>query len=492
VVVGVAVIGFFLGGLAAAAFAPRAPADSPDFAEYVPLPHHVPAHQGGVAFRFAMVHDVVHERYPRHGPAYYRERDRLAREKLAALRPDVPLAFTLTDDVAGGLDRVGRSDEAVDLMRQKLQRQQAAGEGGAALYTTYANLGTFLTHANFEKAARGDALAGGRFREGVEFIHKAIEANPQAHYGREAWQAAFAEFLDAAMTQPQRLKTFDCLGNRLDADAEKILMRQEAGGSGRMYGRAYTMFFAESDKLREAADARRAGPLDDPDRWESLKGLREYVTPVGAEEGWADVPVPSHRKPAPFDEAALGLVGMWRQTDGPNPHFALALGETMLRVGQRFIAWAAYERAALLADRFWPSEEQRQFLRDHCRKRQAAIEQTLRRERPGDGAVEGSRPAFEAELAHGQDYQRAYQRYEEEKIAAGAALDDAKFYDDFESGREPIASPSGSEEWYVYVSDTKRIRRDVTEWAAWGAVGAGLAAMAMALALRFVGRPRPA
>ena len=49
----------------------------------------------------------------------------------------------------------------------------------------------------------------------------------------------------------------------------------------------------------------------------------------------------SHRKPVPFDEPALGIIGMWRQGGGANPHFALALGETMLRVGQRYIAWCA-------------------------------------------------------------------------------------------------------------------------------------------------------
>src|SRR4051794_17418465 len=63
----------------------------------VPLPHHVPKDPGGVPFRFAMAHDVIHERFPRHGPAYYEERNRLTRQKLAKLDPDDPARFPLSD-----------------------------------------------------------------------------------------------------------------------------------------------------------------------------------------------------------------------------------------------------------------------------------------------------------------------------------------------------------------------------------------------------------
>src|SRR5262249_25582975 len=41
-----------------------------------PLPHHIPKHPGNLTLRFAMVHDVIHERFPRHGPDYYRARNR--------------------------------------------------------------------------------------------------------------------------------------------------------------------------------------------------------------------------------------------------------------------------------------------------------------------------------------------------------------------------------------------------------------------------------
>ena len=56
--------------------------------ESAPLPHHVPKSPNAATFRFAMAHDVIHERYPKHGPAFYRERERLARAKLARISED--------------------------------------------------------------------------------------------------------------------------------------------------------------------------------------------------------------------------------------------------------------------------------------------------------------------------------------------------------------------------------------------------------------------
>src|SRR5947209_14950333 len=93
-------------------------------AVYTRLPHNVAPTEDSPPFRFAMVHDVVHERYPRHGPAFYEHRERLARERLAVLPRDSEAAFALTDDIAVGLDRRGRSDEAIALMRDKLRSEE--------------------------------------------------------------------------------------------------------------------------------------------------------------------------------------------------------------------------------------------------------------------------------------------------------------------------------------------------------------------------------
>src|SRR5579859_5120393 len=71
----------------------------PRLVESVPLPHHVPKSPNAASFRFAMAHDVIHERYPKHGAAFYRERERKARERLKQIEPDSDEAFGLYDDI---------------------------------------------------------------------------------------------------------------------------------------------------------------------------------------------------------------------------------------------------------------------------------------------------------------------------------------------------------------------------------------------------------
>ena len=498
-------IGWAVGAVGAFRHASSKSANYPFLAEYFPLPHHVPEHKGGVSFRFAMAHDVIHERFPKHGPAHYRERNRLTRERLAKLPPDDPATFPLLDDLGAGLDRLGQAKEAAVILRDKLARQKTAGLNGRELYTSYANLGTFLSHDSLSKAIAGDDDARKRFREGVELVRKSVEVNPEAHFGRERWQVVIGEFLLAAMEEPDLLKTFDFMGNRLDLGIEEILSRKGVWGR-KSYGGATNGRFNPSDLGETVSAFLERGDLDDPSHWAEVQLIRQSITRVGAEDGWKTVAVPSHQEPAPFDEPVLGIIGIWRQGSGANPHFALALGETMLRVGQRYIAWAAYERAARMADRIWPDTAIRQFLRDHCRKRQAQIEETLSSPvplsdhppglqlspPPGPEAVAGLRPQFEAELAHGEGYQRAYQEYEAKKIAAGVPITDERFFDEFHSGREPIASPVGPEDSYAYVTQTNinqyaaRAARPVG-WA-WGVFGAGLAAMATALLFRWKDR----
>lgn len=457
--------------------------DHPFLVENSPLPHHVPEHPGGVAFRFAMAHDVLHERFPKHGPAYYRERDRLTRRKLAALAPTDPESFPLADDLAVGLERLGRTDEAITVMRGKLARQQAAGLAGRDLYTSYANLGTFLIHASFKGVMAGDPAARERFGEGVKLVEESVKVNPGAHFGRERWQAAVAQFLLAAADDPTLLRKYDCIGNRIDTPTDKLLgMSRWTEGHGRAMMRDYLYEYAE--------DPVPAAGADDPARWDDLKKYRRRITLVGAEDGWDKVRVPSHRHMAPFDEPVLGMIGMWRQGGGANPYFALSIGEVMLRVGQRPIAWSAFERAHRLADRYGRDEDTHQFLRDHCRKRQAEIEARLARpsnsadryERSDTGPplaadeVAALRPRFDAELAHGEGYQKAYQAYEADRIAAGASIEDPRFWDRFDAGRPPIASPSGPEEWLAVVPRERVREHTAPQRVGWGLFGAGVGA----------------
>src|SRR5262245_48134108 len=95
-----ATVGGALGWGAAHVLLSRVP---PPGSEHLPYPHVVPKSKDGVALRFAMVHDVLHERLPRHSQAYYKERNRRARLALKHLSDARPFPwqkhFSLLDDL---------------------------------------------------------------------------------------------------------------------------------------------------------------------------------------------------------------------------------------------------------------------------------------------------------------------------------------------------------------------------------------------------------
>lgn len=423
---------------------------SPSAQQLYPLPHHIPKYPGGVSLRFAMVHDVIHERFPRHGKAYYEERNRRTaqtvkqeEEKLASGAKPSDQYWAALDDLGVGLSRLGKHEEAVALMRKKLKQQQdLVLLGNDYLYSSYANLGTFLIlwqiAEGFDKPGAKD-----RTKESIDWIHKAIEAKPDSHFGREIWQVVLEEFVLAMLDKPELLLKYDMVGNRLDKEINPRSLRSlKAEGWG--HGNAH---WAQGF-LKESKINAEQYKIDAQGYMERTEHFRSEITKVGAEEGWKEAVNTSHTKPVPFDEPTLGIIGMWRYGGGANPHFALALGEIMLRVGQRYVAWTAYERAAQLGEPFGPK-----FV-EHCRKRQKVIEGQL-----SPAEVTELRPTFEKELAFGKGYQKDYQDYEARRIREGASIDDPKFYDAFHAEHKPIASPIGAEDHFVIDSRTNVLAR---------------------------------
>ena len=301
----------------------------------------------------------------------------------------------------------------------------------------------------------------------MDFIHKAIKVNPQAHFGREVWQAVTVQYMLEAIDRPAILLDYDLTGNRLDQTVDL------SQADSLLHPEMYTMFRNDREILEYVGDKVEDG------KWLKATQLRENnIARVGAGEGWNKALVTDVREPVPFDEPTLGIIGMWRLGGGANPHFARTLGEIMLQVGQRHIAWCAYERAVRLADRFWPDPDiQRRFI-EQCRRRQAAIESSLSADE-----VTQLRPRFEAELAHGERYQHAYQGYEAEHIRAGGSIDDPHFYDDFDAQNDPIASPPGQVEKYVV-----KLGPSPYDYINGPAIllGAGLAAFATACLMRLM------
>jgi hypothetical protein len=178
--------------------------------------------------------------------------------------------------------------------------------------------------------------------------------------------------------------------------------------------------------------------LENPTDEETREQLRKSISHVKASIG-------KEVKSVPFDEPCLGIIGMWRLGGGANPHFALALGEIMLYLNQPELAWSAYQRAIRESPRFSNDETLRTKLVEHCQRRQREFHFKDTNEREA---------AFAAELQIGLDYQQAYQKYEEEQLAAGKALDDSHFYDAFESRHGPIATPVGRADFAKVIEDT--------------------------------------
>lgn len=134
--------------------------------------------------RFPTALELMTGKFLRHTPEFYtwRVQDRLAR---IAREPD---NLALVDDLAVGYDKLGQHAEAITAALAILPRDPRR-------YETLANLGTFYLHS-------------GDFERGIEFIDRALEVNPDAHFGRERYQRWLAEYIvgkraaDGSLTLP--------------------------------------------------------------------------------------------------------------------------------------------------------------------------------------------------------------------------------------------------------------------------------------------------
>lgn len=115
--------------------------------------------------------EVIVGKFPRHSKAYYMWRLEDRQKKLES----DPNNLRLLDDIAVSHEKLGDHDAAIAIAREQLSQDPRR-------YETLANLGTFLIH-------RGD------LEEGMDYIAKAIEVNPDAHFGREKYQLLLVKYL---------------------------------------------------------------------------------------------------------------------------------------------------------------------------------------------------------------------------------------------------------------------------------------------------------
>lgn len=437
----------------------------------VPLPHQVAKERGGISLRFAMVHDVIHERFPRHGKDYFQARNAAARaivDRLVESRNTLPeegwtQLEAAMDDLIVGCVHLGEFERAIQVGRDKLALQETAKRPDSARYSTFANLGTAMMIDALHRPISTDSAAADELRESLKLLDRAIQINPQSHFGREIWQKKLGEFLLLAVHDPNLLSTQDMIGEQLT--------RQLPANSR---GESRAMDWSGGMSLRR---------LNLPVREEAVsEGLREHfremIRRVGPETLAEGSRPKDESTSVPFDEPTLGIVGMWRYGGGANPHFAMCLGEIMLRVGQRYIAWSAYERAIRLASGISPDESVRKAFIQRCEARQREIEQAI------DSADHAALvAAFESELQAGLAYQQAYQQYESTRIAAGAALNDEHFYDAFNQSHPSIASDPGDADEVVVAPYRRHPSLSLDRFLPMALLGSGAASLLTAISI---------
>lgn len=132
--------------------------------------------------RFPRTQELITGYFVRHSDAYYEWRieDRSAKQKKDRTPEDY-------DDIAVAYDKLGQQDKAIETILEKMERWPETGR-----YESEANLGTFLIHSQ-------------KLEEGLLHINKAIEINPDAHFGREVYQKLLVEYVLKARTEDTTL-----------------------------------------------------------------------------------------------------------------------------------------------------------------------------------------------------------------------------------------------------------------------------------------------
>ncbi|WP_271769960.1 tetratricopeptide repeat protein [Aquimarina algiphila] len=125
--------------------------------------------------KFPSVIELISGKFLRHSPEFHYWRIKDREEKLQKFPDSLPLL----DDLAVSYSKIGADKKAIKIILKK----EAIKPGE---YKTYANLGTFYLH-------------DGQFKKGIEYIDKAVEINPEAHFGREIYQRHVAEYVLSKM-----------------------------------------------------------------------------------------------------------------------------------------------------------------------------------------------------------------------------------------------------------------------------------------------------
>ncbi len=128
------------------------------------------------------------------GPPLYYE---MRLDRVTAHLQSRPEDLAAYDDAGVACDRLGRGDEAIAWMEKKRAQLDRLGasrpEVKEQLYRYHANFGTFLAHRWSREGA--DRTKIDQVKKARDEIAKALEINPDAHFGREKYQLRVLEWI---------------------------------------------------------------------------------------------------------------------------------------------------------------------------------------------------------------------------------------------------------------------------------------------------------
>ena len=308
---------------------------------------------------------ILSGKWERHSDYFYEQRV----ERMSALLAQEPGNLPAIDNLAVALEKLGRVDEAIVLMQEKLALPD---DGEHPHYTTHANLGTFFLHRFGAGGDRAD------LDRGIDHIRTALEINPDAHFGREKYQLQVAEYIRAAQDDPAVL------------DRGSFVL-SEALGPKRAAEMAEYLAAAEDDTLR----------LDLYEHYNTYIHVRTATSTEEAER---------------LQPAIDGVVGMIRFGTGKSPHLYYALGDLLAARGDNHLAARAYLRALEFGH---PRPEMVREARDRSAGMIKGVD------------LDDITADFEREKADAAAWVAAYQAFEDDLVRRGVDRSDESVYEPF-------------------------------------------------------------
>jgi Tfp pilus assembly protein PilF len=149
--------------------------------------------------RFPDTLELITGKFLRHSPEFYQWR---IKDRQQRLKTD-PNNLALYDDLAVAYEKTGQRKLAIETILKK-------DELRPGLYETEANLGTFL-------------MLDGQLAEARLHLQKAIEINPDAHFGREKYQLLLLDYMLSRQTDGKT--TLPLAEHELTADGKDLTLK---------------------------------------------------------------------------------------------------------------------------------------------------------------------------------------------------------------------------------------------------------------------------